>query len=80
VWVLVHPKAMHGVSQEKSEKKMMLCISFQKDGMSAPGGVLFFEPHKCAAPLTSHGKQAARIWCRKNQFPQLNQHILTFSQ
>ncbi len=25
-------------------------------------------------------RQAPRIWCGKNQFPELNQHILTFSQ
>jgi hypothetical protein len=39
VWVAGSPKG-HGVSQEKSEKKMMP-RRFKKDGKFAPGGILF---------------------------------------
>jgi hypothetical protein len=39
----------------------------------------FLEVHTCVAPFTSHGK-LHKFGFQKTQFPEVNRHILTFSQ
>jgi hypothetical protein len=40
---------------------------------------LFLEVHNCVAPFTRHGIGCTNL-VQKKQFPELNWHILTFSQ